>query len=69
MVSFVMLCVLLGVGHLLRCRVRVFQKLYLPSCVIGGVVGLIVIQGFALLQGRGEVMVAIHSAISDVSEP
>ncbi|MFC1676331.1 sodium/glutamate symporter [Planctomycetota bacterium] len=69
MLSFVMLCVLLGVGHLLRCRVRVFQKLYLPSCVIGGVVGLVVIQGFSLLQGRSELMGAIHTAISDVSAP
>ena len=69
MVSFVMLCVLLCVGHFLRCKVRLLQRLYLPSCVIGGLVGLIVIQGFALLQGGSEVMGAIHSAISDVSAP
>ena len=40
MLSFVMLCVLLAVGHLLRSKVRILHKLYLPSCVIGGVVGI-----------------------------
>jgi len=42
--SFVGLCVLLLVGHLLRMKVRLLQKMYLPSCVIGGLLGLIVIQ-------------------------
>ncbi|MCD4831961.1 MAG: hypothetical protein K8R02_09200 [Anaerohalosphaeraceae bacterium] len=69
MLSFVMLCVLLVVGHILRSKVRLLQKLYLPSCVIGGLVGLIVIQVFALLQGRSEVMATLNSAISDVSAP
>ncbi len=43
-ISFVGLCVLLGVGHWLRMHVRLLRKLYLPSCVIGGLVGLGVIQ-------------------------
>ena len=42
--SFVGLCVLLLVGHVLRTKIRLLQKLYLPSCVIAGLVGLIVIQ-------------------------
>jgi len=42
-VSFISLCVLLGVGHLLRSKVRLLRKLYLPSCVIGGLVGLVVL--------------------------
>ena len=42
-VSFVGLCVLLGVGHLLRMKVRLLRKLYLPSCVIGGLVGLLIL--------------------------
>jgi len=42
--SFVGLCVLLGLGHLLRMRVRLLRKLYLPSCVIGGILGLAVLQ-------------------------
>ncbi|MBU0676924.1 MAG: hypothetical protein KJ626_02315 [Verrucomicrobia bacterium] len=44
MIPFVGLCVLLGLGHLLRMKVRLFQKLYLPSCVIGGLLGLVLIQ-------------------------
>lgn len=42
--SFVCLCVLLGAGHLLRMKVRLLQKLYLPSCVIAGIVGLLIAQ-------------------------
>jgi len=42
--SFVGLCVLLGLGHVLRMKVRVLRQLYLPSSVIAGLVGLIVIQ-------------------------
>ena len=44
MQSFIGLCLLLLVGHLLRTKVRLIRKLYLPSCVVGGLVGLIVIQ-------------------------
>ena len=44
MASFVALCILLGIGHLLRSRIKLLHKLYLPSCVIGGLVGLLVIQ-------------------------
>jgi len=43
-ISFVGLCVLLGVGHVLRMRIRLLQTLYLPSCVIGGLLGLAAIQ-------------------------
>ena len=42
---FVGLCLLLGLGHLLRMKIRLLQKLYLPSCVIAGLVGLAVLQG------------------------
>ncbi len=41
---FVGLCILLWIGHWLRMRLQLFQKLYLPSCVIGGLIGLIIIQ-------------------------
>ena len=44
---FVGLCLLLLVGHLLRTKIRLLQRLYLPSSVIGGLVGLAVIQGLA----------------------
>ncbi|MFP4055352.1 MAG: sodium/glutamate symporter [Candidatus Brocadiia bacterium] len=49
--SFVGLCLLLLVGHALRTRVRLVQKLYLPSAVIGGLVGLAAVQ---LLVGEGK---------------
>ena len=42
--SFCGLCLLLAIGKLLRVKVRIFQKLYLPSAVIGGILGLIIIQ-------------------------
>ncbi len=49
MVAFIVLCVLLGLGHLLRTRSRWLQRLYLPSCVVGGVLGLLVVQGVTFL--------------------
>ncbi|MHC4985744.1 MAG: sodium/glutamate symporter [Planctomycetota bacterium] len=44
MESFIALCVLLLVGHWLRTKVRLIRKLYLPSCVVAGVLGLVIIQ-------------------------
>ncbi|MFC1739392.1 sodium/glutamate symporter, partial [Planctomycetota bacterium] len=67
MLSFVMLCVLLALGHVLRSKVRLLQKLYLPSCVIGGLVGLVIIQVFSLLQNLSEAMASINSVISHIS--
>jgi len=43
---FCLLSLLLVVGKILRVGVPFLQKLYLPSSVIGGVVGLVVIQLF-----------------------
>jgi glutamate:Na+ symporter, ESS family len=45
MTSLVVLCLLLLLGHCLRTRLRVLQRLYLPSCVIGGILGLCLVQG------------------------
>ena len=42
--SFAGLCLLLCAGHLLRMRVRLLRRLYLPSAVIGGLLGLLIIQ-------------------------
>lgn len=42
--SFCGLCLLLALGKFLRVEVKFFQKLYLPSAVIGGIIGLILIQ-------------------------
>ena len=40
-VSFTSLCVLVWVGHLLRMKIRLLGKLYLPSSVIAGLIGQI----------------------------
>ncbi len=42
--SFSALSILLLIGKFLRVKVRIFQKLYLPSSVIAGIIGLSVIQ-------------------------
>ena len=41
---FCSLCLLLFVGNALRARVSLLQRLYLPSSVIGGLIGLLVVQ-------------------------
>jgi len=40
--AFAVFSVLLFIGAFLRAKIRLFQKLYLPACVIGGFLGLIV---------------------------
>ena len=42
--SFCWLCFLLVLGKFLRLYIWIFQKLYLPASVIGGLIGLIVLQ-------------------------
>ena len=42
--SFCWLCFLLIVGKMLRLYCWCFQKLYLPASVIGGVIGLVLLQ-------------------------
>ena len=44
MLAFTVLCVLLGAGYVLRIRLRLLRNLYLPSCVVGGLLGLILVQ-------------------------
>jgi len=46
--SFCGLCLLLALGKFLRVEIKFFQKLYLPSAVIGGIIGLILIQIFGV---------------------
>ena len=41
-IVFTMLCLLLVIGKILRVQIPILQRLYLPSSVIGGVVGLAV---------------------------
>ena len=44
--SFCGLCFLLIIGKVLRMRLTFLQKLYLPSSVLGGVIGLIMLSVF-----------------------
>jgi len=51
--SFSALCMLLVAGKVLRVKVRLFQKLYLPACVIGGLIGLGILHTFGDYFPRG----------------
>lgn len=44
MTSGVVLCALLGIGYLLRVRIELLRRLHLPSSVVAGIVGLVLIQ-------------------------
>ena len=49
--SFSAICILLIAGKLLRVNVKLLQKLYLPSSVIGGLLGLVILQTVPLPPG------------------
>ena len=49
--SFSAICILLIAGKLLRVNVKLLQKLYLPSSVIGGLLGLVILQTVPLPLG------------------
>ncbi len=53
MPSFIGLCLLLGLAHVLRSKLRFLRWLYLPSCVIAGLVGLVAIQMIQAWGGSG----------------
>ena len=42
------------IGLLLRSKIKVLQKLFLPASVIGGIVGLILVQIFSRVSGVSE---------------
>ena len=46
MVIFAGLSILLVVGKILRVRIPLFQRLYLPSSIVGGLLGLLVVTSF-----------------------
>jgi len=48
MLSFGLLCLLLGVGYAVRRKMTVLQRLYLPASVIAGLIGLMVFQAVPL---------------------
>ncbi|MCK4835703.1 MAG: sodium:glutamate symporter [Candidatus Aminicenantes bacterium] len=51
--SFSGLCLLLVVGKYLRFKIKLLQRLYIPTSVIGGILGLVVLQAFAPLIPSG----------------
>ncbi len=69
MTSFVVLCILLGAGHVLRSQIKLFQKLYLPSCVIGGLFGLLVIQVLSAGSGSCVICESTSSWLDDITAP
>jgi len=71
MLSFVGLCVLLGIGHYLRIKVKLFQKLYLPSSVIAGLLGLVIIQCTAYFASHSEVSLfdSLNAAFTQCAAP
>ena len=69
MTSFVVLCILLGIGHLLRSRIKLLHKLYLPSCVIGGLVGLLIIQILSASAGSFTVCEQVNGWMTEISTP
>jgi ESS family glutamate:Na+ symporter len=68
-ISFVALCLLLGAGHILRVRIKLLQRLYLPSCVVGGLLGLVVIQLFAAMDEPAGSIHRINLALTAWSAP
>ena len=64
MLAFMILSLLLVVGYVLRIRVKLLHRLYLPSCVVAGLLGLALLQGVGALAGAmGE-----DSAVSQLNE-
>jgi len=39
--DFAVVSILLLVGYVLRMKIKLFQKLFIPSCILGGIVGLL----------------------------
>jgi ESS family glutamate:Na+ symporter len=68
-ISFVVLCLLLGAGHVLRSRIKLLQRLYLPSCIVAGILGLIIIQLFAAMDSGSGNIHRINLALVRWSEP
>jgi ESS family glutamate:Na+ symporter len=60
--SFIGICVLLYVGHFLRSNVGLLRKLYLPSSVVAGLLGLLAIQLLGRYVCSGEAFVADWTA-------
>lgn len=64
--TFAVLSVLLVCGVILRAKVKILQKLYLPACVIGGFVGLLLGPNVLDILPISEDMMSAVSALPSV---
>jgi len=64
--TFIVLSVLLLVGTFLRAKVKLFQNLYLPACVIGGFLGLLLGPKILGLLPVPEDMMAVISSLPGI---
>lgn len=69
MLSFIVLSVALILGNLLRMKIRLLRSLYLPSCVVAGLLALLLIQSVHFAAGRWTSLAAFEGSLSDCIAP
>lgn len=69
MLSFIVLCVALMLGNLLRMKIRLLRKLYLPSCVVAGLLALVFIQAVHFAAGRWDSIASFDQSLSGCVAP
>ena len=63
MLSFIILSSVLLLGNLLRMKIRLLRSLYLPSCVVGGLLALAIIQIVHAAAGRWEIAASFDQSL------
>lgn len=63
--DFAVVSILLFVGYILRMKIKLFQRLFIPSCILGGIVGLLL--GPQVLGSVSPVKVTYSSSIDQWS--
>ena len=63
--DFAVVSILLAIGYFLRMKVKLFQRLFLPASIIGGLIGLII--GPQILGLYSPVHVTYTASISEWS--
>jgi len=69
MLSFIALSVVLLAGNYLRMKMSLLRRLYLPSCVIAGLLGLMVVQIVHFAGGRIEAFASFDQALGQWIQP
>ncbi|MDH3718792.1 MAG: sodium:glutamate symporter, partial [Planctomycetota bacterium] len=57
-IAFLFTCGLLLIGLFLRARVTLLQRIYVPASIIGGLIGLLAVQGIQATSGLGQTWIA-----------